>query len=356
MVFANNELVQYHETLKRHTRKQKGIVKTIDFFVKNLSISMKSSLILALMLVITQTYSQIPDDLKVREDIARNKVKNQISWDYKYTKDKPEKTGVKTSVTTYSADGSVSQVNAFNPKGAVLHTEKYAYDSRGNKTEYNRTSGENSYQKKYTYNDKDQLTEESGFDGVENFRNVYTYNAAGEMSEIRYMKKSVLQEKRVFVKDNTSTQVSVYNAAGALISKLVLKYDGKGNLVEEAVYGLNQKELEKKTYHYDDKRNLKEEARYKLDKITLKTTYNYNTSGSLLEIQEEAPGVPRYIKKSLTYGTKGNLIEIKWRRKGTEEFNRITYLYDDRGLCISADTYYPATKYRVLTKYTYEYY
>jgi hypothetical protein len=355
MVFAINELVPYHETLKRYTRKRK-IIKINDFFVKNISISMKPSLILALLLVISQSYSQNTDDLKIREAIARNKVKNQINWDYKYIKDKPEKTGVKTSVTMYSVNGDISQVNAFNPKGAILHTEKYAYDSKGNKTEYIRTSGENSYQKKYIYNDKNQLTEESGFDGVENFRNLYTYNAKGEMSEIRYMKKTVLQEKRVFVKENTSTRVSVYNSAGALTSRLVLTYDSKGNLVEEAVYGMNQSELEKKTYHYDDKKNLKEEARYKLDKITLKTTYNYNASGALLEIQEEAPGVPRYSKKSLTYDTNGNLIEIKWRRKGTEEFNRITYQYDNRGLCTSADTYYPATKYRVLTKYTYEYY
>ena len=328
----------------------------MNFFVKNLSISVKSSLILALLLVISPAFSQTTDDLKIREAIARNKVKSQINWDYKYVKDKPEKTGVKTSVTLYSVNGDILQVNALNPKGAVLHTEKYTYDSKGNKTEYNRTSGENSYQKKYIYNDKNQLIEENGFDGVENFRNLYTYNVKGDMSEIRYMKKTILQEKRVFVKENTSTQVSVYNSAGALTSRLVLKYDSKENLVEEAVYGMNQSALEKKTYHYDDKRNLKEEARYKMDKITLKTTYNYNASGALLEIQEEAPGVPRYIKKSLTYDTKGNLLEIKWRRKGTEEFNSIAYQYDERGLCISADTYYPATKYRVLTKYTYEYY
>jgi hypothetical protein len=317
---------------------------------------MRSSFILAILFLFTQTYSQTTDDLKIRDAIARNKVKNQVSWDYKYTGDKPGKTGVKTSVTTYSVSGDISQVNAFNSKGAVLHTEKYSYDSRGNKTEYNRISGENSYQKKYTYNDKDQLTEESGFDGVENFRNLYAYNAEGEMTEIRYMKKSVLQEKRLFVKDNTSTTVSVFNAAGALTSRLILKYDTKGNLVEEAVYGVNQSELEKKTYQYDDKKNLMEEAKYKFDKITLKTTYNYNASGALLEIQEEAPGRARFVKKSLSYDAQGNLLEIKWRRKGTEDFNRMTYQYDDRGLCISADTFYPATKYRVLTRYTYEYY
>jgi|WetSurSiteA1Bulk_404760.scaffolds.fasta_scaffold01574_4 hypothetical protein len=318
---------------------------------------MRSLFTLAFLLFLfTYSLCQQTDDLKVKDAIARNRVKNQISWDYKYAGEKPEKMGVKTSVTTYLASGDVSQVNAFNPKGAVLHTEKYTYDSRGNKTEYTRQSGDNSYQKFYSYDARNSLTEESGFDGVENFRNVYSYSADGEMTEIRYMKKSVLQEKRVFSKSGTTTTVSIYNQAGTLTSKLILKYDAKGNLVEEAVYGVNQRALEKKTYNYDDKKNLKEEARYKFDKITLKTTYNYSVTGELLEVSEESPEVPRFVKKSLTYDANDNLVEIKWRRKGTEEFNRILYKYDDRGLCMSADTYYPATKYRVLTKYTYEYF
>jgi hypothetical protein len=317
---------------------------------------MRSILSLACFLVFSQSFAQSFEDIKNKQIISQNKIKNQISWDYKYSDEKPEKTGIKTSITTYSLTGEIIQVNALNPKGLVLHTEKYSYDARGNKTEYTRNSGDNSYQKKYVYNDKNQLIEENGFDGIENYRNLYTYNAKGEMTEIRYMKKSVLQEKRVFAKSGTTTTVSVFNSGGTLASKLVLKYDMKGNLIEESVYGMNQSELEKKTYNYDDKKNLKEEAKYKLDKITLKTTYNYNPAGALLEISEEAPGAAKFVKKSLSYDAKGNLLEIKWRRKGNEEFNSIGYQYDDRGLCSTADTYYPATKYRVMTKYTYEYY
>jgi hypothetical protein len=317
---------------------------------------MRSLFMLMFLFFSLQSYNQLSDDLKLKEAIARNKVKNQISWDYKYSGEKVEKTGIKTSVTTYSVNGDISQVNALNPKGEIVHSEKYYYDPRGNKTEYTRNSGENSYQKKYTYNDKNLITEESGYDGIENFRNIYIYNELGEITEIRYMKKSMLQEKRVFVKNGSTTTVSVYNPAGALTSKLVLKYDNQGNLIEETVYGLNQSELEKKTYNYDARKKLKEEAKYKSDKITLRTTYNYDASGALTDIMEEAPGISKFVKKNLSYDAQGNLLEIKWRRKGNEEFNRITYQYDDRGLCSSADTYYPATKYRVLTKYTYEYY
>jgi hypothetical protein len=300
--------------------------------------------------------AQTPEDLKNKDIIANNKVKSQINWDYKYSGDKPEKNGTKTSITTYSPQGDIILVNALNPAGAILHTEKYGYDARGNKTEYTRKSGDNSYQKHYLYNDKNLLTEESGFDGVENFKNQYAYNQSGDMTEIRYLKNNVLQEKRVFIKDGVTTTVSVFNRTGTLTSKLVLIYDSRGNLVEESVYGAAQHPLEKKTYNYDDKKKLKEESKFRMNKMTVRNTYNYNAAGAITEITEEAPGAQKFIKKSLQYDSKGNILLIKWRRNGTEDFNSVTYQYDDRGLCTTADTFYPATKYHVLTKYTYEYY
>jgi hypothetical protein len=170
------------------------------------------------------------------------------------------------------------------------------------------------------------------------------------------MKNNLLQEKRLFVRNGSTTTVSVINTAGTLTSKLVLAYDSRDKLTEETVYGVNQRELEKKTYHYDDKENLKEEAKYKLDKVTLKTIYSYNASGDLTEIMEEAAGSPRFVKKALAYDPNGNLLEIKWRRRGNEDYNSITYTWNDKGICTTADTFYPATKYRVLTRYSYEYF
>lgn len=299
-------------------------------------------------------------DKKVKDNIARNKIKNQISWDYKYVNDKPEKSGVKTSVTTYSSSGDILQVTSYNPKGQIVHIEKYGYDNQGNKIEYTRYSGGSEvnadYQKLSKYDTKGNLVEESGFDGVENFKNSYTYNDKGDLLEIRYMKDNALQERRAFNKNGNTTTVSIYNSAGTLSSKLVLLYDDKGNLIQETVYGVNANQLEKKTYNYDEKKNLKEEAKYQLDKITLKTTYNYSPTGDLLEITEESPINPKFTKKSFSYDASANLQLIKWRRKGTEDFNTITYTIDAKGVCTTMDTNYPATKYRVLTKYTYEYF
>lgn len=317
---------------------------------------MRSILLIIYIIILLPLNAQVSEDFKNRDNISKNRVKAQISWDYKYSGDKPDNKGIKTSVTTYSPSGDIIQTNALSPSGEVMHTEKYSYDPKGNKTEYTRKSGIDSYQKKYVYNDKNLLMEESGFDGVENFKNQYSYSTTGEITEIRYHKNAGLFEKRVFTKDGVTTTVNVYNRTGSLTSKLVLIYDGRGNLIEESVYGASQDPIEKKTYNYDDKRKLKEEARYKLNKMTVRNTYNYTTDGALAEITEESPGNQRFIKKSLTYNASGNLTEIKWRRKGTDDFNRITYQYDNRGLCVSAETLYPATKYRVLTKYEYEYY
>jgi YD repeat-containing protein len=318
---------------------------------------MRIFLFLLSFVLVVPLHAQTADDYRNKKVIAANRVKNQISWDYKFTGEKPDQKGVKTSITTFSALGDVVQINALNPAGATTHSEKYTYDSKGNRTEYTRTSGDGSYQKKYIYNEKNLLTEESGFDGVENFKNQYVYNLQGDMTEIRYHKGSLLSEKRVFVKDGVTTTVQVYNRTGILNSRLVLIYDTRGNLIEESIYGMMSPDpLEKKTYNYDEKKKLKEEAKFKLNKITVRNTYDYNPSGSLLQITEESPGEKKYVKKAMTYNQEGNVTEIKWRRKSTEEFNRITYQYDGRGLCTSAETFYPATKYRVLTKYEYEYY
>jgi len=102
-------------------------------------------------------------------------------------------------VTQYTPQGDVAQVTAYNPKGQVINIEKYRYDSHGNRTEYSRYQGEGqsqaAYQKLSKYNDNNLLVEESGYDGVENFMNLYKYDVRGEMTEIRYMKKNVLNEK-----------------------------------------------------------------------------------------------------------------------------------------------------------------
>jgi YD repeat-containing protein len=321
---------------------------------------MKQLFCLFFSLLYISIWAQPSIDKKIRENIAANKIKRQASLEYKYVGDKPEENGIKTSVTFYNTAGDIADITIYNPKGLIVNVEKYRYDANGNKLEYTRYSGGSqgpvAYQKISTYDTKSNLIEENGFDGVEKFSNKYTYDAQGNLSEILYRKNGVLKEKRIFKKDGPITRVSIYNPAGKLISKLALTYDSRNNLMEETVYGINQDILERKTFDYDEKKNLRSESKYRLNKMTLRTTYNYNTNGDLVEIMEENPAGGKFVKKSFSYSPKGYLIEIKWRRKANEEFNRLSYSFDLKGVCTQSDTFYPATNYHVLTKYNYEFY
>jgi YD repeat-containing protein len=299
-------------------------------------------------------------DKKVRDNNAANKIKSQTSWEHKYNGDIPEPSGTITSITLYNSSGDVTEVTTYNPKRMVLNVEKYRYDGAGNKLEYSRYIGGNeqeiAYQKISSYDARNNVVEENGYDGVEKFSNKYTYDTQGNLSEILYHKNGILKERRVFKKDGLKTNVSIYNSSGKMISKLVLLYDSKNNLMEETVYGINQDIIERKTFDYDENKNLRTESKYKLNKMTLRTTYNYTPTGELIEITEESPAGGKFVKKSFTYGTKGLITEIKWRRRSNEDFNSITYQYDARGICTQSVTFYPSTSYRALTKYNYEFY
>ncbi|MBN1415545.1 MAG: hypothetical protein JW973_10630 [Bacteroidales bacterium] len=321
---------------------------------------MKRLVCLPLVWLCIVAWSQPSIDKKIRDNIASNKIKSQTSWEYKYNGDKAEAAGIKTSVSLYNTSGDIIMVTTYNPKGLVLNVEKYAYDMAGNKVEYSRYTGGNedqvAYQKISKYDSRNNLIEEKGYDGVESFNISYIYNGQDNLLEIKYHRSGILKERRVFSKEEQKTHVSIYNPAGKMISRLLLKYDGKDNLLEETVYGINKDIIERKTFDYDDKKKLKAESRYKLNKMTLRTTYNYTGAGDLAEIMEESHESGKFIKKSYSYDAKGNMVEIKWRRRANEDFNSITYIYDAKGVCTQSETYYPATSFRTLTKYTYEFY
>jgi hypothetical protein len=304
-------------------------------------------------------WSQPSIDKKLRDNIVTHRIQSQTNWEYKYNGDKPEEIGTRTSFTKYDASGYATEIITYNPKGIVMNIEKYRYDEAGNKLEYTRYTGGNenqiAYQKICSYDSHNNITEEKGFDGVEKFNNNYLYDAQGDLTEIAYYKNGILKEKRIFAKNGLTKNVSIYNASGKMISRLLLTFDSRDNLLEETVYGINQDILERKTFDYDENKNIRRESKYKLNKMTLRTTYNYNDAGDLTEIDEEGQDGVKFIKKSISYSPRGYVTEIKSRRKAGEDFNTITYFYDDQGICTQSESLYPATRYRALTKYSYEF-
>src|SRR4030042_3293173 len=127
-----------------------GIVfACITVLINHIGIMMKRLFYLPLSLVCVVAWSQPSIDKKIRDNIALNKIKSQTSWEYKFSGDKPEATGTKTSVSFYNASGDAIMVMTYNPKGLVLNVEKYRYDMAGNKIENSRYTAGNESQIAY---------------------------------------------------------------------------------------------------------------------------------------------------------------------------------------------------------------
>jgi hypothetical protein len=291
---------------------------------------------------------------KQKETIIANKIKSITSWDYNFHDDKPEKNGQKTSFNKYDEKGNIIESVTYKLKDTLAH-ETYKYDKQGNRIDYTKKRGVKvAYQKVSKFDEKSNLVQESGFDGTTKFKNDYEYYENGKLNHITYTSDNLIIEKRVFEHDGNLTNISVYNSAGAVKSYLSLKYNDAGNIIEEITYDLSKKPLDRKVYVYNSNYKVISEVKYRGDVFYYKLTYLYNNKNDLTSIDEENPNESRFQKKQFSYDSKGNLLEMKWRRNSKEEFSTRTYAYDTSNNCTQYITYYPATKFRVLTKFTYE--
>lgn len=303
-------------------------------------------------------FSQPIFETSYKNTIIQQKIKSQTNLDYNYINNKPSPKGIKTSYTKYNSNGDVVEFVTYKLKD-TLTFEEYSYDNSGNRIYYIKHKGGKkniAYQKISKYNNSGDLILENGFNGSEKFKNTYKYDANGKLSEIHYYIDNQLNEKRYFNQNDNITNVEVYNSSGIATSYITLKYNGNGNLSEEILLDANKKPMEKKLLVYNNQSKIISEVKYRLDKFYYKLTYLYNKMGGLINIEEENLNAGRFSKKKFKYDNNGKLIEMKWRRKSNEEFNQRNYTYNGKGICTEVITNYPSTKFKVLTKYEYEYY
>ena len=305
-----------------------------------------------------QLLSQPVFETKNKEVIIRHKVKSQTNWDYNFVKNKPSSKGDMTSYTRFNSRGDIVEFVTYKLKDTLTY-ETYEYDQQGKRTDYTKHKGGRrniSYQKISRYDDNGNLILEQGFDGAEKFKNAYLYNDKGKLSEINYYIENTLNEKRVFKQDGNTTEVTVLNSANIVTSYISLKYDSKGNLLEETIFDSNRNTVENRIFVYNNESKVISEVKYRLGEFYYKLTYLYDSSGELINIDEENQENSRFIKKNFRYDDKGFLIEMSWRRKPEEEFSTRNYIYNDKGLCMQVLTYYPSTNFKILTKHEYEFY
>ncbi len=305
--------------------------------------------------ITSQLFSQALEE-RERQIATQNHIRTKTQIDYKYLAGKPSKTGVITSKTYYSRSGEIMREDYIDSKGQVNNSEIYDYDQNNNRTRYQREGSGGTYKKVSGYDGRNKLVVEAGFNGSENFRNEFNYDNTGKLQEATYTINGNLQQKLVYEHSGSTTHVKTYMHGSILISNIKMVYDNKGNIIEETTYGIDDRELEKKVYKYNSSSQLIEETKTQKGKFYYRYIYNYDSRGNILSIYEETLAKNKYAKKIYSYDSAGNLTEYKWRRNPDEEFNVKTYSYDARGICLTEHTYYPSTKFELLSKYEYEFY
>ena len=313
------------------------------------------SLIYLLILIIS--FNGISQTLEEQETqiAAKNHIKSKTQIDFKYSNGTKAKTGIKSSITSYSTEGEIIQVNYVDSKAQIISWEKYNYDDRGNRTLFEREGPNSKYKKVSEYNADNDITLETGFNGTENFRNEFYYTA-GKLTSSIYIVNNRIDQKFVYEYSGNNCNANIYAHGTTLISKIKMVYDGSGNLIEETHFSTDGKETEKKTYKYNTSSKLIEETKTQGGKLYYKITQEYDSKGRLTKVSEETLAKAKYVKKTYSYDSNGNLTEYKWRRSPDEDFNVKSYTYDSNGVCLTEHTYYPATKFELLSKYEYDFY
>jgi uncharacterized protein YkuJ len=290
-----------------------------------------------------------------KKAIIKNQIYSMTTWDYNYVHGKPSKSGIKTSYNKYDRSGNVLELITYKLKDTAAY-ETFKYNDKGKRTDYLKRKGVKiAYQKTSRYDDEGNLIQESGFDGTSDFQNDYEYYNDGKLERITYMLEGKANEKRIFEHNGEITNITVYDNADNITSYLTLKHDENKNVVEEVVYNTEKTPVEKKLYVYNNDGDVISEVKYRGDNFYYKLTYLYNSKGELTNMDEENPNEGRYLKKQFFYDENGNLIEMRWRRNAGEDFSVRTYQYDVDNICTQYETYYPVTKFRVLTKLNYDY-
>ncbi len=289
-----------------------------------------------------------------KEKVIAHNIVSQTTWDHNFEDGKFSKKGIKTSYIKYDKKGNIIETVTYKLQDILSH-EEYKYNNEGKRTDYIKKRGVViAYQKSSKYDENGNLTREYGFDGSSKFNNTYEYGNNNKLKQISYFIEDKLKEKRVFEHEGNISNITVYNSSGTALSYVKLRYDKNENVIEETVYDNNKNLVEKKLYVHNSDNKVISEVKYRGEEFYYKLTFLYNSNGDLTNIDEENPNEGRFLKKKFSYDGKDNLTEMLWRRDSNDKFSSRTYTYDNEGICIQYETYYPQTKFRVLTKLTYE--
>lgn len=317
----------------------------------------------AFLLVNIFAFSQSLIDEKERVRLVTSKVSKSTQWTHKYTQGKVNPKGYITTESKYDEKGNVIEVINYKSNGQVSSKLQYKYDKNNNKIEYlkyekkDKPDLELTYKQAFTYDEKGNKKIENGFDGVSPYKIVYNHLPNGRIKDItKYaLDNSIIEKWESSYNENVQT-ISILKQGKNLDYVLIRKLDSKGNILDETRKDSKGKEVKRITTEFDSNNNILSNAEYYSEKLSKKFTYKYNRKNQLLEIIQVNPDGSESLNRAFKYDEKGNVLEEKWFDGIPNEFSSKNFKYNEKSIPAEVESYYSDYKYKVLYKYSYEYY
>ncbi|HOP04925.1 MAG TPA: hypothetical protein PL017_10900 [Tenuifilaceae bacterium] len=328
---------------------------------------MRNALILIVLLLLSfGVRAQLTkDEDQERTRIAESKIKKSIQWTHRYTNNKPNPDGYKTSETQYDKFGNPVEIINYRSNGDISSKLVYRYDSNNQKLEYLMFQKEKdakdlklTYKQTFHYNQQGKKTHEVVFDGVAGYRITYSYYADGNSKEIvKYNSTNAVAEKWVYTYNGSNQELKVYTGDDILSYTVQKKFDASGNVIDEARISSNGKEQKRTTYNYNAESRISQMTEFYSGNLIKKLFYKYNNIGVVTEIRQQNPDGKEFVQSTYKHDSNGNLLEERWSEDSSaSELSHKQSKYDKDGNLLEMDSYYAPYKYRVLYKYTYEFY
>lgn len=337
----------------------------MGFQISNIVFKRMKQFIIVFVLLLTKgfAFSQGQQENRERERIANSKISKTTQWTHKYSQGKLNPKGYITTESKYDEKGNVIEVINYKSNGQISSKLLYKYDKNNNKLEYQKFEKkdkpdlEMTYKQSFIYDDKGNKKIENGFDGIAPYKIMYSYLPDGKVKDITKLgaDNSVI-EKWESTYEGFAQTIKVLKLGKNLDYILIRKTDSKGNTIEESRKDSKGNEVKRVTTEYDSKNLLVANAEYFSGKLSKKFKYKYNAQDQITEIIQINPDGKEILNRSFKYDTKGNLLEEKWFDGVPDDLSSKNFKYNDRSIPAEVESYYSDYKYKVLYKYTYEYF
>ena len=324
----------------------------------------KITITFALLLVNIFIYSQGQSDYKERLRIANSKVLKSTQWTYKFSQGKVNTKGYITTESKYDEKGNVVEVINYKSNGQISSKLQYKYDKNNNKTEYLKFDKKEdipdlvlTYKQSFIYDEKGNKKVENGFDGITLYKIIYNTLSDGKIKDVtKYATdNSIIEKWESSYNDNIQT-INILKQGKNLDYILIRKLDSKGNILDETRKDAKGKEVKRIATELDANNSIKSYSEYFSGKLSKKLVYKYNSKNQLLEIEQVYPDGSTELNRVFKYDEKGNILEEKWFDGIPNDLSSKNTKYNEKSNPAEVESYYSDYKYKVLYKYTYEYY